>query len=101
MIETVSQNLRKFKNNYATQHACGGSELNIILYIFKNVIFLIFSHFFQKCRHFHGLCFDFRGNDNTFERNEDCATVFLKSTDFRKVIECQEVAIIMGTIILV
>ena len=26
-------------------------------------------HFFQKC------CFDFSENDNTFERNEDCATV--------------------------
>ena len=37
--------------------------------------------FFQKCCHFHWLCFDFSNNDNTFERNEDCATVFLKWTD--------------------
>ena len=36
-------------------------------------------HFFQK---FCWLCFDFGENDNTFERNEDCATVFLKWTDF-------------------
>ena len=41
-------------------------------------------HFFQKCCHFRWLCFDFSKNDNTFERNEDCATVFLKWTDFRK-----------------
>ena len=39
-------------------------------------------HFFQKCCHFCWLCFDFSKNDNTFERNEDCATVFLKWTDF-------------------
>ena len=39
--------------------------------------------FFQKCCHFRWLWFDFRKNDNTFERNEDCATVFLKWTDFR------------------
>ena len=41
-------------------------------------------HFFQKCCHFCWLCFDFSKNDNTFERNEDCATVFLKWTDFRE-----------------
>ena len=41
-------------------------------------------HFFQKCCHFRWLCFDFSKNDNTFERNEDCASVFLKWTDFRK-----------------
>ena len=35
-------------------------------------------HFLQKCCHFRWLCFDFRANDNTFERNEDCATVFLR-----------------------
>ena len=34
------------------------------------------------------LCFDFSKNDNTFERNEDCATVFLKWTDFS---EAQEI----------
>ena len=39
-------------------------------------------HFFQKCCHFRWLCFDFSKNDNTFERNEDCATAFLKWTDF-------------------
>ena len=42
------------------------------------------SHFFQKCCHFRDLCFDFSENDNTFERNEDCATVFLKWMDFDK-----------------
>ena len=44
-------------------------------------------HFFQKCCHFCWLCFDFSKNDNTFERNEDCATVFLKWTDFRREME--------------
>ena len=39
-------------------------------------------HFCQKCCHFRWLCFDFSKNDNTCERNEDCATVFLKWTDF-------------------
>ena len=39
-------------------------------------------HFFQKHWHFCWLCFDFSKNYNTFERNEDCATVFLKWTDF-------------------
>ena len=39
-------------------------------------------HSFQKCCHFCWLCFDFSENDNTFERNEDCATAFLKWTDF-------------------
>ena len=39
-------------------------------------------HFFQKCCHFRWLCFDYSKNDNTFERNEECATIFLKWTDF-------------------
>ena len=38
-------------------------------------------HFFQKCCHFCWLCFNFSKNDNTFERNEDFATVFLKWKD--------------------
>ena len=46
-------------------------------------------HFFQKCCHFQynisWLCFDFSKNDNTFERNEDCATVFLKWMDFSEI----------------
>ena len=40
------------------------------------------SHFFQNCCHFcwnqNKVC----ENDNTFERNEDCASVFLKLTSF-------------------
>ena len=39
-------------------------------------------HFFQKCCHFCWLCFDFSKNDNTFEGNEDCRTVFFKQRDF-------------------
>ena len=39
-------------------------------------------HFFQKCCHICWLCFDFRKNHNTFERNEDCLTVFLKRMEF-------------------
>ena len=40
-------------------------------------------HFFQKCCHFRWNQNKVSENDNTFERNEDCATVFLKWTDFR------------------
>ena len=36
------------------------------------------SHLFQKCCHFHWN----QNKVNTFERNDDCATVFLKWTDF-------------------
>ena len=32
-------------------------------------------------------------NDNTFERNEDCATVFLKRKDFRNKDVVEDVAI--------
>jgi hypothetical protein len=33
---------------------------------------------------FRWLCFDSSENDNTFNRNEDCVTVFLKWTDFNE-----------------
>ena len=39
-------------------------------------------HFFQKCCYFHWNQNKVSKNDNTFERNEYCATVFLKWTDF-------------------
>ena len=39
-------------------------------------------HFFQKCCHF--LWNQVSEKYNPFERNEDCATVFLKWTDFKK-----------------
>ena len=39
-------------------------------------------HFFQKCCHFRWNHNKVRENDNSFERNEDCATVFLTWTDF-------------------
>ena len=42
-------------------------------------------HFFQKCSHFHWNLNKVRENDNTFERNEDCATVFLKWKDFNRI----------------
>ena len=60
-------------------------------WVFFNEVYLknrkkivIYRYFFQKCCHFCWLCFDFSKNDNTFERNEDCATVFLKWTDFSR-----------------
>ena len=40
-------------------------------------------HFFQKGCHFCWNLNKVSENDNTFGRNEDCATVFLKWTDFR------------------
>ena len=40
-------------------------------------------HFFKKCCHFRWLCFDLYRKYHNFERNEICATVFLKWTDFR------------------
>ena len=46
-------------------------------------------HFFQKCCHFRWNQNKVSKNDNTFERNEDCATVFLKWTDFRIHAICQ------------
>ena len=39
-------------------------------------------HFFQKCCHFCWIQNKVSENDNTFERNEDCTSVFLKKTDF-------------------
>ena len=39
-------------------------------------------HFFQKSCHFLWNHNKISKNDNTYERNEDCATVFLKWTDF-------------------
>ena len=47
-----------------------------LLYCVKSI------HF--NCCHFFWLCSDFSKNDNSFERNEDCTTVFLKWTDFRR-----------------
>ena len=48
------------------------------------------THFFQRCCHFQYNislpCLDFSKNDNIFERNENCATVVLKLTDFRKIL---------------
>ena len=41
-------------------------------------------HFFQKLCHFCWPCFEFSENDNTFERNEDRITGFLKWTNFFK-----------------
>ena len=44
-------------------------------------------HFFHKCCHFCWNQNKVSKNDNTYERNEDCATVFLKWTDFRRLYE--------------
>ena len=41
-------------------------------------------HFFQKYCHFRWNQNQVSENYNTFERNEDCATVFLKWTDFNE-----------------
>ena len=41
-------------------------------------------HFFQKCFHFCWNQNKVSVNDNFFERNEDCATAFLKWTDFNR-----------------
>ena len=41
------------------------------------------SSFLSKALSFCWLCFDFTENDNTFERNEDRVTGFLKWTNFR------------------
>ena len=45
-------------------------------------------HFFQKCCHFCWNQNNVSENDNTFERNEDCVTVFLKWKDFSKCFTC-------------
>ena len=42
------------------------------------------SSFLSKVLHFCWLCLDFSKNDYTFERNEDCATVFWKWKDLKK-----------------
>ena len=42
-------------------------------------------HFSHKCCHFRWNQNKVSENDNTFGRNEDCTTVFLKWTDFTKV----------------
>ena len=61
-----------------------------IKFVYSPFIFrrqLCNPHFFQNCCHFCSLRFDFSENDNTFERNEDCATFFLKWTEFNKISE--------------
>ena len=50
-------------------------------------------YFFQKC-HFCWNQNKVSKNDTTFERNEDCATVFLKWTDFNWIII---LSVILGT----
>ena len=42
------------------------------------------ADFFQKCWHFCLNQNKIRKNDNTFERNEGCTTVFLRWTDFSR-----------------
>ena len=52
-------------------------------------------HFFQNCGHFQNnischqnkVSWCYIENDHNFERNEDCATVFLKRTDFNKMFQ--------------
>ena len=41
-------------------------------------------HLFQNCCHFYWNQNKVSKNDNTFERDEDCTTIFLKWTDFSK-----------------
>ena len=48
------------------------------------------SSFLSKVLSFLLTLFWFQQNDNTFERNEDCATVFLKWTDFKYIFNLNE-----------
>ena len=50
----------------------------------KSFIPKVCSFSFKKCCHFCWNQNKVSQNDNTFERNEECATVFLKWTDFKR-----------------